>query len=230
MTEKYIPTQHQLEKITTINFLGSKDFPDILSTYNLDVFSHNRILAYHFLTIGFQSTGIKEGSIYLYYSKEFNSEIKDWNNYKPSINFCFRITNNSLIEKTRCTTSHTSIRNTSQNFSLHNDDKTFYHHSTYGNTREFKNFLIRYSDEKLPLLCNDNNQSLDINKEDKGIQVKFRNLKKTNKIHKYESYYNTVIVTDSLLQSFLQYHFLSQSTKNEQLQPINHCISRKNKI
>lgn len=205
------------DKEKYLQFLGSKEFPDIIKNYSLGFVLYNKLFAAHVLAIGLNSTGIKEGHIKLGYlrtslRRDFDSngkEGREWTNYYPHLEFCFRISTNGLIQNRISHTTNSSLK-------IYNKYDSY----AYSRSRDFSRFIDEYQ-KRMPEL--DDEEHLfanDAPPELLTIDIKFDHSRFKAKDDKLNLVFEQMIINQPEIYSFLKFHFLQLDilTKDNSIQ------------
>jgi hypothetical protein len=139
-------TQFSKESLI-FQFLGTKEFLNLLIEKNEDPEVHNLLLSAHLLAIGFNTTGISEGGVNLTYLQQLSPIEEQFK--RPNSQFHFYTTTNKLIEGTNyCQRCRISLKNS-------------YFRANY--TYDFRDFCTAYFDKHcknidLSYLYSENNE------------------------------------------------------------------------
>ena len=200
--EQILPKAEPFKK-QYLDFLGSPEFLTTIQNYELAPELFNELFSAHILTIGAQSTGIREGGVHLEYvtssADNFQPDIPG-----PRLTYHFYTTQNGIIQTGQgCTNSYLSIKPA--------------HSYPFRRPRELRNFLDKYWNNMPHMPHN----TLD---DFKSYEFHLKFEKTKDKFLKNDHLYDCIIEPQPSVKSFLQWHFLQKNLK------FNSVKKMKNKI
>jgi hypothetical protein len=187
---------NNIQNADFLDFLGNKNFPNILEEQNLSVQLHNLLLALHVVAIGFNTTGISEGGTTIGYSRLIAPVEEDF--HRPKNDFFFYTTKNQLIEDSlHCSNSRLSFKH------------ELFHFKT---TRDFRNFCVSYYQKNAKTIPE--KEFKDNNFKDLTFRFRLNKLKR-NEVETKNKAYEQLFKDESAIKSALEAMYLDQHLKNE---------------
>jgi hypothetical protein len=188
------------KNILLFEFLSSKQFIQELQDKNFAPEEHNLLLSAHLLAIGFNTSGINEGSVNVKYSKEIAPIKEDF--WRAKSNFAFYTTKNGLIEDSNYF-NRQSIRFNHPMF-------------CFKDTRGFRDFCVEYFNKNSKVINSDYSIEKGIKLDNKII---FRlNGKRRNSIEGQLYGYESIICSNLNVRSLLESWILEKElVKNNEV-------------
>ena len=190
------------QAISNFKFLGSQEFIKELTERDLPPEEHNLLLSAHLLAIGFNTSGINEGSMRVGYLMRV-SENEQF--CRPESNFAFYTTKNGLIEESN----------------YFNRQSMRFNHSLFSfrDTRGFRDFCIEYFNKHSKIIDSDYPINKGVNIKDTNIKFRLSGRKRKSEegqLYGYKSIISSNPNVNSLLEAFILEKELSS---NNQVKP-----------
>lgn len=187
-------------EISIFEFLSSKDFIKELIERDFPPEEHNLLLSAHLLSIGFNTSGINEGSMSVSYFRRASPEDEKF--CRPKSNFAFYTTRNGLVEESY----HFSRQTMKFNHSLF----------SFRDTRGFRDFCIKYFDKYSKIIDSEYPITTGANIVDTDISFRLSGRKR--KSEEGQQYgYDSIISSNSNVKTLIDSWLLEKelNTNNE---------------
>jgi hypothetical protein len=190
------------QDISVFKFLGSQEFIKELKERDLPPEEHNLLLSAHLLAIGFNTSGINEGSMRVGYFIRASENEKFC---RTESNFAFYTTKNGLIEES----------NYFNRQSIKFNHPLFY----FRDTRGFRDFCIEYFNKHSKIIDSDYPITKSVNIKDTNIKFRLNGRKRKSEEGQLYGYQSIICANPnvkSLLEAFILEKELSANNQIKQ--------------